>query len=132
MTFQSTSAFLNRRKEGPTTPHLPEGIQFALIRVQSPLITESLLISLPAGTKMLQSPAFPILNGLQSRKSHSEIPGSMTVCVSPGLIAAYHVLHRRSKPSHSPDRVIDNSRHLDNTRYGGLCTTFTKNPVLGP
>lgn len=48
----------------PATPHLPclsVGIRFALYRVRSPLITVSLLISFPAGTKMLQSPAFPII-----------------------------------------------------------------------
>lgn len=46
------------------TPHFPclsVGIRFALYRVRSPLITVSLLISFPAGTKMLQSPAFPII-----------------------------------------------------------------------
>jgi hypothetical protein len=37
------------------------GIQFALRRFRSPLFTASLLISFPAGTKMLQSPAFPII-----------------------------------------------------------------------
>ena len=31
---------------------------FALLRFRSPLLTESLLISLPAGTKMFQFPAF--------------------------------------------------------------------------
>ncbi len=36
------------------------GIRFALYRVRSPLMTVSLLISFPAGTKMLQSPAFPV------------------------------------------------------------------------
>ncbi len=47
-----------------STPHLPflsDGIRFALYRVRSPLITVSRLISFPAGTKMLQSPAFPII-----------------------------------------------------------------------
>ena len=34
-------------------------IQFALCRVRSPLITASQLVSFPAGTKMLQFPAFP-------------------------------------------------------------------------
>jgi hypothetical protein len=33
---------------------------------------------------------------------HSEIPGSEPVCGSPGLIAAYHVLHRRPAPRHPP------------------------------
>lgn len=48
----------------PITPHLPclsVGIRIALYRVRSPLITVSRLISFPAGTKMLQSPAFPII-----------------------------------------------------------------------
>ena len=33
---------------------------------------------------------------------HSEIPGSKLVCSSPGLIAAYRVLHRLLVPRHSP------------------------------
>ena len=33
---------------------------------------------------------------------HSDIPGSRLACSSPGLIAAYHVLHRLSMPRHSP------------------------------
>jgi hypothetical protein len=33
---------------------------------------------------------------------HSDIPGSKTVCVSPRLFAAYHVLHRLLAPRHPP------------------------------
>src|SRR5947208_15838406 len=33
---------------------------------------------------------------------HSEIPGSMPACGSPGLIAACHVLHRLLLPRHPP------------------------------
>ena len=33
---------------------------------------------------------------------HSEIPGSKLICSSPGLIAAYRVLHRLLEPRHSP------------------------------
>ena len=33
--------------------------RFSLIRVRSPLLTESLLFSLPAGTEMFHFPAFP-------------------------------------------------------------------------
>jgi hypothetical protein len=62
--------FLTRRpagrpvKETPTTPHwqpLP-GItpeRFSLIRFRSPLLPESRLFSLPAGTEMFHFPAFP-------------------------------------------------------------------------
>ena len=41
-------------------------IQFALCCFRSLLITASLLISFPAGTKTLQFPAFPILTDLKS------------------------------------------------------------------
>ena len=34
--------------------------------------------------------------------SHSEIPGSMVICTSPGLVAAYHVLLRLREPRHPP------------------------------
>ncbi len=33
---------------------------------------------------------------------HSEIPGSMDICSSPRLIAAYHVFRRLPVPRHSP------------------------------
>ena len=33
---------------------------------------------------------------------HSEISGSQIVCISPELIAAYHVLHRLLVPRHLP------------------------------
>ncbi len=52
------------RSNGPTTPHaqpLP-GItrtRFSLIRFRSPLLTESLLFSLPMGTEMFHFPTFP-------------------------------------------------------------------------
>ena len=37
---------------------------------------------------------------------HSEIPGSMVICTSPKLIAAYHVLHRLPEPRHPPFALI--------------------------
>ena len=49
-------------------PHISllfqERIQFVLFRFQSPLLTESLLVSFPAGTKTFQFPAFPLLTEL--------------------------------------------------------------------
>jgi hypothetical protein len=41
----------------------PERIRFALSGFRSPLLTGSLLLSPPAGTKMFQFPAFPSQNG---------------------------------------------------------------------
>lgn len=51
-------------KHTPTTPHaqpLPgiTHIRFSLIRFRSPLLPESRLFSLPAGTEMFHFPAFP-------------------------------------------------------------------------
>ena len=37
---------------------------------------------------------------------HSEIPGSMDVCSSPRLIAAYHVFRRLPVPRHSPCALL--------------------------
>ena len=84
---------------------------FGLIRVRSPLLTESLLFSLPGGTEMVHFPPLPSrayvfssgFSGISQRGfPHSEIPGSKLVCSSPRLIAAYRVLHRLPAPRHSP------------------------------
>ena len=95
------------RHRGPTTPVRPEPHWFGLFPVRSPLLGESLLFSLPTGTKMFQFPAFASLilrmTVLQTAGlSHSEIPGSKVICTSPGLVAAYHVLHRLREPRHPP------------------------------
>ena len=37
-----------------------------------------------------------------ARFPHSDISGSMDICSSPKLFAAYHVLHRLSVPRHPP------------------------------
>ena len=80
-------------------PAFRQEVRFALCRFRSPLLTASLLLSFPAGTKMFQFPAFPIPMGslrvYRSRKSHSGIPGSKAPCAYPGLIAAWHALPRR-------------------------------------
>ena len=52
------------RPSGPTTPHrqrLPAitPTRFSLFRFRSPLLTESLLFSLPVGTEMFHFPTFP-------------------------------------------------------------------------
>ena len=95
------------RCRAPTTPPGPEPGRFGLFPGRSPLLGESLLFSLPTGTKMFQFPAFASLiqgmTGLQpAGLSHSEIRGSKAICASPRLIAAYHVLHRLQEPRHPP------------------------------
>ena len=51
-------------KNGPTTPHMQRlpaltHARFSLLRFRSPLLTESLLFSLPVGTEMFHFPTFP-------------------------------------------------------------------------
>ena len=81
------------------------------VRVRSPLLAESLLISVPVGTEMVHFPTLPSRTygfspGYPGMTPggfpHSEISGSTLVCSSPKLIAAYHVLHRLLAPRHSP------------------------------
>jgi hypothetical protein len=97
----------------PDRPYNPRehALWFGLLRVRSPLLAESLLFSVPAGTEMVHFPAFSShpygfrmgYSGInQSGFPHSDIPGSKPACGSPGLIAACHVLHRLLAPRHSP------------------------------
>ena len=83
-------------------------IRFGLFPGRSPLLGESLLFSLPGGTKMFQFPPFASLNIIEIITlqviglSHSDIPGSQIICIYTGLFAAYHVLHRLREPRHPP------------------------------
>ena len=69
-----------------------------------------MFLSFPAGTKMFQFPAYApalLVTGLQPVGfPHSEISGSVPVCRSPELIAAYHVLLRLRKPRHPPFALL--------------------------
>ena len=92
---------------------VPKTHATGLIRVRSPLLAESRLMSVPPATEMFQfagfaSPSYefrrryPLRGGLP----HSEIPGSPIARISPGLFAACHVLHRLSVPRHPPDALL--------------------------
>ena len=91
---------------GPTTPITPKRYRFGLFRVRSPLLAESQLFSLPAGTKMFQFPAFASycrITGLQPvGLPHSGMSGLTVVCTYPNLFAAYHALHRLIEPRYPP------------------------------
>ena len=76
--------------------HIGRSLQFGLCRVHSRLLTISRLISFPTGTKMFQFPAFPIARSNCGGDSHSDILCSSLPCSSHRLIAAWHVLRRRS------------------------------------
>ena len=48
--FQAVLLASKRQRRRPTTPERPRPPRFGLIRVRSPLLAESLLFSIPAGT----------------------------------------------------------------------------------
>ena len=106
--------------------HLPAitHTRFSLIRVRSPLLTESLLFSLPVGTEMFHFPTFPLpalyiqagvtrthecaWRGFPIRKStdHSSLISS------PRLIADCYVLLRLQMPRHPPFALKDLQNHM--------------------
>ncbi len=101
----------------PLRPAFPDGSGHpleatGLIRFRSPLLAESRLMSFPPATEMFQFAGFasrpygfgsgsPLREGLP----HSEIPGSTSARLSPGLFAACHVLHRLLAPRHPPNAL---------------------------
>ena len=89
-------------------------LEFRLLPVRSPLLGQSRLISVPAGTEMFHFTAcasrpYGLGAGSPPMKAgglpHWEISGSTPACGSPELIAACHVLHRRPKPRHPPSAL---------------------------
>ena len=78
---------------------------FGLFPVRSPLLRKSMFLSFPPPTKMFQFRGlahFRVTGLLPAGLSHSEILGSILVCKSPRLIAAYHVFRRLQEPRHPP------------------------------
>src|SRR6058998_2302409 len=115
----------------PDRPYNPivQARWFGLVRVRSPLLAESLLFSLPVGTEMVHFPTLSslrlwiqrrILRVYQRGFPHSDIPGSKLVCSSPGLIAAYRVLHRLLAPRHSPYALSSLTTSMSNPISNGL------------
>src|SRR4029079_2776585 len=112
------------KPDGPYN-HTVQARWFGLFRVRSPLLAESLLFSVPVGTEMVHFPTLSslrlwiqrrILRVYQRGFPHSEIPGSKLVCSSPGLIAAYRVLHRLLAPRHSPYALSSLTTSVSNSR----------------
>ena len=84
---------------------------FRLLRVRSPLLAQSLLISLPALLRWFTSRSIAPPQYLLPARGvclttyglpHSAICGSQDVCSSPQLFAAYRGLLRRTAPRHPP------------------------------
>ena len=108
-----------------------------LVRVRSPLLAESRLMSFPPATEMFQFAGFASRGygfTARCRRSgglpHSEIPGSTLARSSPRLIAACYVLHRLSVPRHPPDalNLLDRPRAVSNAHR---TLKSAKTPELG-
>ena len=91
----------------PTTPLM----WFGLFPLRSPLLWESLLISVPELLRWFTSLSITPVSYIFRYSGddiavtgllHSEIRGSMDMCSFPRLIAAYHVLLRLTAPRHPP------------------------------
>ena len=63
--FPDTSCSVSASLCGPMTPPLPQQSRFGLFPFRSPLLWESIFLSLPPGTKMFQFPGFARINACQ-------------------------------------------------------------------
>ena len=114
---------------------------FGLFPFRSPLLTESRLLSLPAGTEMFHFPALPppalcvqagvtgnyALSGFPIRKS----PDQCLVADFPGLIAGSNVLLRLLVPRHPPCALI-NLATTDDARVHCAVLKIRAVPVRAP
>ena len=86
-------------------------LRFGLFRVRSPLLTESHVVFSSSGYLDVSVHRVPsaqlwihctVTEGCSAGFPHSDISGSMDICSSPKLFAAYHVFHRLLVPRHPP------------------------------
>ena len=84
---------------------------FGLFRVRSPLLTESIVSFSSSGyldVSVHRVPSvylwiqYTVTEVCSAGFPHSDICGSMDICSSPQLFAAYHVFHRLLVPRHPP------------------------------
>ena len=89
--------------------------RFGLFRFRSPLLTESHVVFSSSGYLDVSVHRVPFhtlwigvwMTGVcPAGFPHSDISGSMDICSSPKLFAAYHVFHRLLVPRHPPYALI--------------------------
>ena len=89
--------------------------RFGLFRFRSPLLTESHVVFSSSGYLDVSVHRVPsaqlwihctVTEGCSAGFPHSDISGSMDICSSPKLFAAYHVFHRLLVPRHPPYALI--------------------------
>ena len=99
-------------------------LRFGLFRFRSPLLPESHVVFSSSGYLDVSVHRVPfhslwiglwILEVFSIRFPHSDISGSMDICSSPKLFAAYHVFHRLLVPRHPPYALISITNLLSST-----------------
>ena len=110
---------------------------FGLFRFRSPLLTESHVVFSSSGYLDVSVHRVPFLTlwiGVRipevcsGRFPHSEISGSMGICPSPKLFAAYHVFHRLLVPRHPPYALSSMTNLLSST---GMNEKLHRYSVIG-
>ena len=90
-------------------------LRFGLFPFRSPLLWKSHVVFSSSGYLDVSVHRVPFLTlwigvriteDCSVRFPHSEISGSMDICSSPKLFAAYHVFHRLLVPRHPPYALI--------------------------
>ena len=108
-------------------------LRFGLFRFRSPLLPESHVVFSSSGYLDVSVHRVPfltlwigvrILEVCSSRFPHSEISGSMDICSSPKLFAAYHVFHRLLVPRHPPYALISITNSTS-SHGNGITSTHT-------
>ena len=97
---------------------------FGLFRFRSPLLPESHVVFFSSGYLDVSVHRVPDVRlwihrttteVCSARFPHSEISGSLGICPSPKLFAAYHVFHRLLVPRHPPcalSSLTSSSAHI--------------------
>ena len=106
---------------------------FGLFRFRSPLLTESHVVFSSSGYLDVSVHRVPFLTlwiGVRItgvypvRFPHSDIHGSLVICTSPWLFAAYHVFHRLLVPRHPPYALISITNSTS-SHGNGIMSTHT-------
>ena len=102
---------------------------FGLFRFRSPLLTESHVVFSSSGYLDVSVHRVPDVRlwiyrttteVCSARFPHSDTPGSMDICSSPGLFAAYHVFLRLLVPRHPPCAL---------SSLTSLCSVYSVTPA---
>ena len=106
---------------------------FGLFRFRSPLLPESLVVFSSSGYLDVSVHRVPhawlcihhtLTEVFSAGFPHSDISGSMDICSSPNLFAAYHVFHRLLVPRHPPYALISITNSTS-SHGNGIMSTHT-------